>query len=664
MYRKTLIFIIIAVSIITGCSETSITGNSSSVKEPVDVTAISRGAIVSGGDPLDIKYAVNNTEVVLDRLLITVADRNGTPVFEETIEEEPLTEYLPEFYLEEELPDGIYTLRLVFYSGEEEFYVDERLFFVSDSRYTIKSITSYPPVLYPGGGGLFYADILDASEDCWLRWSLDGKTLASGMKSDGFNSIRITAPDSEGVYELSLEVFPQMPETDGAYDFESTVVKSVPLYVNTDQKAGVNEFSAEDDFYALFHFRGNRINSADPALTGIGSLTEFGTPLLAVRNGILGYSVARTSGFSADRSMLPSEEGRLLPFSLMFSIIPDSLSDTDTIPGVNPGSGRIFSSGSSDGAYGLSVDVLADGRLAANLNVGEDSFSLISELPMLTEDKYASVGLAVYPEESSLEMIWYLDGIPLTGRVFSIEAASGAFWTVPAEETGEGTTVFGGSAGFSGLLDELGIYIQPSGDGKAVDPEQFRRSMELEYGKFLIYAEGFDGEPEGLEWTGEAVDFGESRMIISPGGYADFPPIYPGYEEIVFTLALSDSSTRAVDVVFRSEGSEGEIIRQVSGDASGGELPISFSLIFSKAEVSIADEAEEPDEAGAEDEDSYAVDFGGVIYRLVNNDEKLSLEVESVLVIRKNINISKAGAENDPTEDIGPESGSLVNIGS
>ncbi|MBI9107632.1 MAG: hypothetical protein JEZ04_12870 [Spirochaetales bacterium] len=634
MYRKSLFIIIIILIILSGCSDPSVGGGSSFEKEPVEITTLARGEILHAADYLEIEYRINDQGVLLNKLVITVTDSENVVINELVIEEEPLTEWVPPIEIDEGLPNGSYRLLLSFYREDELYYSEQREFFISDASYYIRSITSYPPVLYPGGGGLFYADIECPLEHCWLRWSLDGKQIASGMKKDGYQSIMIDAPKNEGVYELNLEVFPFPPEDRAGYDYKSTVIKSIPVYVNTNQKSGVNEFGPKEDFYSLFHFRGNLINSADAGLSGPEAFSAIGKPSLSVRNGVFGYSLNNSSGFKSDKLILPVEDGILKSFSLMFSVIPWNLS------GLQPSSapGGLFYSGSADGSFYLAVDALPDGQLSAVFAFGGEEYQIYSGLPLIAEDVYSSIGLAVYPEDNRLNLVWYRDGVPVAEENLTAERTSG----VPAWQEVETVDIiwetrFAGTGGFEGLVDELGIYYQRLTDGIAVDPDQYRRSMELEYGKFLMYAEGFDGEPEGLIVDGQNVKIDGSRMIIAPGSFAAFPPIYPGYEEIIFTVAIAGTSTKAMEVVFYPDGQSGEIVRVDLSDETDGVLPVNFSLIFSTETVSVGETEAQDGETG------FSGDFGGIVYRLINNDEAVDLEIESVLIIRKNINVSEAG---------------------
>ncbi|HAK46882.1 MAG TPA: hypothetical protein DCO79_13315, partial [Spirochaeta sp.] len=515
--------------------------------------------------------------------------------------------------------------RFDFYSDEEVFYSDIREFFIAPEIGGIKSIASYPPVLYPGGGGLFQADLDSSGDDCWLRWSLDGKVIAEGAAFGGYGSIEIEAPDAEGVYNLSLEVFPFAPADDTGYDFESEMKKEIPMYVNTEQKSGVNEFGDKDDFYSLFHFRGNLINSADTDLSGISDLRPAGQPALSVRSGMFGYYLDGSAAFEAESLGLPVSDGVLQGFSVMISMIPFGLNT------IGDGLADIYYSSLDDGSFSLAVGSYSDGRLNVHMVVSGEVFSMSPDIPMLIENVYTSIALAVQPADDELKMILYSDGEPVSEAVF-----------YPANETvsilnidSDGKTAISRiGGGVELLIDEFGVYYRESADGAVIDPRQFERSMELEYGKFLMYAEGFDGDLGEIVINNSEISASDSCLTLPPLGEADFPTLYPGYEEVVFRIEIEDGTGEESEAVFYVDGGNAEIAEVDFSDLETQGF-VAFSLIFSKDSVNFAAGSEQAGETG------FSGDFSGVGYRIKNNSLSENLVIKSILVIRKNISISE-----------------------
>ena len=51
---------------------------------------------------------------------------------------------------------------------------------------------------------------IPAGADPYLRWSWKGKVLAKGTLGNGFGQILWVAPSDQGVYTITLELFPEL----------------------------------------------------------------------------------------------------------------------------------------------------------------------------------------------------------------------------------------------------------------------------------------------------------------------------------------------------------------------------------------------------------------------------------------------------------------------
>ena len=307
---------------------------------------------------------------------------------------------------------------------------------------------------------------------------------------------------------------------------------------------------------------------------------------------------------------------------------------------------RFFITGYSDGSFEVAASLLANGRLKGTVKIGEDVFSLSSQSPLLKENEYSSISLAVDPSDDELEITWFLNGTPDSTIIYSVDEETPAAWmtSVYSEAIAE-TRIFGG-AGFEGLVDEAGVYKG------AIDPQQFNRAMDLKYGKALMYAQGFDGSPDELIYDKAEATVENSRLKIAPGASVDFPPVYPGYEEVIFKIDLANSGTRQAEAVFYADSDKAGFINVdfLSGFESSDVV---FSLIFSNDFVIL-------DKYGTQNiESGITGDFSAVGYRIQNNDTEKILELESVIIIRKRINITEKNTE---STDSHPEKG-LPSVG-
>ena len=633
MRRYGLVLTAVFLIIFYGCSDTSVGGSDD--EQAVTIEGLSRGEILRSGDPVELEFTVNGDTAEPDRLVLRLTDSAGNVITEQVTEESPLTEYLTPFVIDDSFTEQMYSLTLEFYSLEEPVYSETREFFVTASGYIIKSINSYPPVLYPGGGGLLSADTdCGESGDCWLRWTLDGNVIAQGAASDGLRNIEIAAPATAGVYSLSLEVFPFNPPTEAGYGFESGVIKTLPVYVNTDQKTGINEFGPDEDFYTLFHFRGSPVNSAPAEKSGIEKLEAFGAPGIAVRNGILGYDIGRGSGFKTDAMMIPVAEGSLQSFSLMLSLVP-----------VSSGySGRLLGTGTEDGEVSVSIDALADGRVSGILSVYGQEYSVSTSEPVLDADRYSSVSFAIQPSEEALRLYIFNNGMPGAEALYGTGTESAPGWQHIDIEGMNGFTRLPGSDGLEFLVDEFGVYYRGTTES-AVDPGMFRRSMELEYGNSLVYADGFDGVSEGIVFTEDAAAYEDSCLVIQPGFSAEFPPLYPGYEELQFVLNTRGTVGEGLELRLYADSSSSEAASLTLSDVPEQD-DLSFSILFTPQSLIIIDQQ------GNEIPSEFPGDFSSVSYSLFNNNLSEQAVIDSVLITRKSINIPE-----DQEQGAGPIAG-------
>ena len=202
----------------------------------------------------------------------------------------------------------------------------------------------------------------------------------------------------------------------------------------------------------------------------------------------------------------------------MISLIPFGLSSIGEEPA------ELYRAGLDDGSFSLAAYVYSDGRLKTEMIIGEMSYSALSSEPVLMDGIYSSVTMGFQPEGNALKLFFYADGTPAGETVYtSVEET--APWTAISLE---GKTAFSRLAAETEILiDEFGIYRKKSEDGTVVDPQQFTRSMELFYGNSLMYAEGFDEEPEDVITGDSGVTTAGSSLIIPPEERLNSPRFIP-----------------------------------------------------------------------------------------------------------------------------------------
>ena len=141
---------------------------------------------------------------------ITLLSATGESVWDEHLAGPVVNE---EFHLQfPDLPPGQYRLEIIVL--EEGTQVERRvttIFSVSE-RPRITGIASFPPLITASSPVLLSADLATGEgTDPWLRWTWRGKTIAQGSASSGTASVLWTAPADEGVYTVTLELFPAAP---------------------------------------------------------------------------------------------------------------------------------------------------------------------------------------------------------------------------------------------------------------------------------------------------------------------------------------------------------------------------------------------------------------------------------------------------------------------
>ena len=155
-------------------------------------------------------------------------------------------------------PAGEYRL-LLRVIGEEGLLHEKKLtFFCLAGQYAITGINSYPPTIMPGREGRIAASFLHPEgTDPYVRWSGDGAVLASGRLSEGLAELAWTAPRSEGVYTVQVELFPVPPAAGADFPTISPITANARLFVSSKPAAGIDELRPASSYFALFHFNGS-----------------------------------------------------------------------------------------------------------------------------------------------------------------------------------------------------------------------------------------------------------------------------------------------------------------------------------------------------------------------------------------------------------------------
>ncbi len=540
MSRKRWLFLFIPILLIlSSCGDSSLFMERPGEDDPVSVRTIREGAVISSGVPVpySLSFSSSSKGVTVSSLGIEVKDRQGVVVISEILDQEDLSGSPPELLLTG-IATGEYVIRFTVKEGSAVLHEKEVDFFFTNEPLSIREIRVYPPSLYPGSVGLLYADA-EASEKVFYRWSVGKEVIAQGTRGQGFDLVRWSAPQNEGVYTVKLELFPVEPASGGGYGFNSPVSMSAQAFVSKEQRPGRYEFQPDDRFYSLLHFRGDlRDTGTRKAKTDIAAA---GKPILTVRNGVFGYALERDSGFSVQDTLLPLDNGKLLPFSLKFRMIADS-----------PSGDALYSWTSDSGGLLASLFCDEGGTLVFTLSP-PGSAEITSKLTDVSLDGLHTLTVSVFPKADSTSIAFYLDDTLRSWETYG---------PLPAAFPRKGRSLIGG---FSGIIDEFGVYAKDSAGRPSPDADIFAGASRARYGDSVILAEGFDGLylPEGFTLGGKnEAGLSEGRLSLN------------GTELLSKVFSISEEETLNVEVSYSSAGSTGfDLVIEDGGGASLQSIP-------------------------------------------------------------------------------------------
>ena len=597
----------------------------------IRILSVSRGAVLMPEETFEVSIDYDGEEFFPDRMVIELRDLQGEILFSVELDQDGIYELPLPVALPVDLDEGVYQVGIRVFEKEEEIASSESLFFFVTEEYQIRSITAYPQIFYPGGKGLLIADLsIPEGSNPYLRWSSEGVEIYAGALNSGADRLQLDVPRREGVYSVRLEVFPfepagiivgSRPGESGedrivpGYDFFSVISLEAQFFVSKTQSIGEGELGPEEDYYSLFHFRGE---SVDWGYHRRGQIAvPVGTPILDITRGVFGFRFEGNDGFTVDEVLLPVEDGYVQPFSYSVRFVIDAYEGNVT----SMWDGRdelVFSMGFSEG------------MLTASL-LGSSS----SVEPLIDKGYGAELTLTVLPEADAIRYLWFIDGVLVGDDLFSYE---------PVQIAPGGLTVIGGAGGIFGVLDELGVYYRLTDEGAEVDVDIFLRAMERAYGADLVYAEGFDGAllPDEVAFSGEAEAYtlDGGSLFLPAGTGIGLPTIGTGFESLVVELVLSKPGDEAEDSAAEETWWKvGLILQSASDDTPLYDLTGDVALLDEEGILSIAIEVTDKGLFATHGNETYPIGTidDGIDLFVENRGEKGELEIKSVLIFKNRI---------------------------
>ncbi len=530
-------------------------------KEAADfqIEGISDGQVIAPGDSVSLKVSAASSQKNKDlELGITVYSASGEKVWNTRLTTSVLNEPLPPLALPE-LADGQYRMEIVLFSAGEEIQKKSAVFLNSKVKYRIAGIKSFPAVIKTDSAVLLKAELeIPEKSDPYLRWTWRGKTIAKGMASQGLTRFLWTAPNEEGVYTITLELFPFVPVEGAAGELRSSLAMATDVYVSSGKGPASSELAPQNSYYALFGMQANLQDSGTAAKAGTKKEASLiGSPEIVPTDNGFGYRVSNGGGILIPRFILPVEEGALKPFTLSMGVKFESA----------PGENRILAIKSPDG-FSFLVTLPQD-TLSPQLTLsfaGVRSLTVPARAPLTKEQRHL-LSISLVPWLGGLTVQWFVDGEQTNAAVFSA--------TLPLLG-GEGSCVIAGEKGFTGTVDELAVYCRNSDGKPSSDPDLYKRAARAKFADAVVLAEGFDSVsiPEGFTLEGGG-EIAAGALTLPAGAEIGLPPFTAAGEGMSARIFLSAESAQTATLLLRWEGEEKTAL-EAPLSARAGEIRFSF----------------------------------------------------------------------------------------
>jgi hypothetical protein len=527
----------------------------------IELRSLLDGQVLLPGDTVPMQIIAVDPEKNKDLVLqIDVYSPAGENIWTQRIDNPAQNEAIPSIVLPD-LPTGQYRMELTLYSAGVEMKKISAVFFNSKSSLRIAGIKSYPASIAKSSPVLLKAEIDNPDGlDAYFRWTWRGKSIGKGLASGGFSQILWNAPEDEGVYAITLELFPSTPTGDESAMMRSSITMSTDIYVSKEDRKPSRELSPESSYYALYHLEANlkdsgkaenKAGAVDAALIGAAGLepTDFG----------FGYGIAKGAGILIPWFALPVEDGTLMPFTVSMGVSVDSVSEGN----------QLLAFKSTDGSFSMVVSMDSD-TLAPELSLvfaGASELIVPSNAPIQQGQRHLlSISLAPLGSQG-FRVQWFLDG-----EQTNIVSASAVIPKIKAD----GRALIGGEGGISGTIDEFGVYSRDANDVPSTDPGLFAWHAREQYGESLILAEGFDGMtvPAGFSVDGKGA-MAAGSITLPAGSGLTLPPLKPAPNGTKVDIAISPAS-RTADFQIWWEGSDSPVL-DAQAAVQGGTMQLTLT---------------------------------------------------------------------------------------
>jgi hypothetical protein len=447
--------------------------------------------------------------------------------------------------------------------------------FVALAKPAIGSVSTYPPSIEPGASvlldltlawqavaspsGALGADPQAANAAAgavWVRWSKDGVAFAEGLLSSGLDKVVWTAPQAEGAYSVTVEVFPAAPTAETSYAFKSPISEDLKIMVIKPRGESGDDFADPLAFYSMLRLKGSfddvgtRPRAEQPS--------AFGSPEIDTYSDGFGYRFGPASGVRIPGLMPPSSAaGATGAFSTLIRL--DSTQTDGVLERFN----------SKDGSYLLVVG-LDELRPYAEFQINgavhrSTASSAIARFPLTLEAVFI-------PDGNQLDIVWEAEGERISSPSIPLPPAPP-----------EGSAQLGGPESLYGVYDGVGLMVGSASPA-------FRLASRRAWKDTLVLAEAFEegAAPAGAIANGEVrYPFGAAEL--SPASSLSLSPALPFGTAFRVEADISGDwedcalvfSTAGGDRVFSIGGSG--LVSGASGEILGSLAPAQGRLALTLA---------------------------------------------------------------------------------
>ena len=509
------------------------------------------GSVVVGNAPIPLRIRrtprSSGDASVSDSLLVEILDSDGEVLADQRFESVETAEELPPVAMPV-LPDGLYRVRTTYFDGADVVVTSTVPVFLLSRPFRITGLTAFPASSFPEAEGLLSLALdIPRDADPFVVWYLDGAVVAADWLSVTGLTLTVTAPATAGVFRVRVDLYPYWDDDADYATVPAPEVFHGELVVTRTPAPSATDLSPWESYFSLYHFRGTLRESgvrghwlAERDFTG----RVIGRPALAVDGDIFGYRLDAESAIALPGVVWPAYDGALSPVSLAFRLAVEDPVDL-TADAV-----LLRMEGTADEL----LTVLIDPAGRVGVLIGPTDETLWSATPLLAPSVATDLTITLLPEDEALKVSYYVGGKLASTRFGSPVDPGSALrnglhalhdqWGMAA-----GVTTIGG--GFTGIIDEFGVYFRNEWNEPAANTELFEAGLRAEHGDRLVFATAFESTelPAGL--LIEGTPDRRAGSLLLGGGSVTLPSFALDRETFVVEIGLLPPALLAVDVYDR-----------------------------------------------------------------------------------------------------------------